>query len=220
VLAPFRYVGVANEFPTAPRDSFLVANASYLASVTGDDSVSTFLVDAGGRADRSVTEGVRAAAGPGATVTALSTAVSTIGSSLSAIDLHGLTLLELGFSFALGASAGGLVLALGMTERRRTFAVIRALGATPRQTAAFVVGEAGLVLVAGLVLGAALGGVLSRVLVSVLSGVFDPPPSSLAVPWTYLTLFAAAVVGSFVVACAVVLRWSRRAAIASLREGG
>jgi putative ABC transport system permease protein len=220
VTAPFRYVGVANEFPTAPRDSFLVANAGYLASVTGDDSVSSFLVDTGGRSSSSVTEAIRTAAGPGATVTELSAAVATIGSSLSSIDLHGLTLLELGFSFALGTAAGGLVLALGMTERRRTFAVIRALGARPSQTAAFVVGEAALVLVGGLVLGVALGSVLARVLVSVLSGVFDPPPSALAVPWGYLSLFAAAVVASFVVASLAVLRWTRWAAISALREGG
>ena len=28
---PFRYVGVAKEFPTAPKDSFFVANAGYVA---------------------------------------------------------------------------------------------------------------------------------------------------------------------------------------------
>src|SRR5436309_34309 len=37
VTATFHYVGVANEFPTAPKDSFLVANADYLAKVTGND---------------------------------------------------------------------------------------------------------------------------------------------------------------------------------------
>jgi putative ABC transport system permease protein len=218
VTAPFHYIGVANEFPTAPRDSFLVANAGYLATVTGDDSVAAFLVDTGGRDSPSETTALSRAAGPGATVTPLSAAVVTIGSSLSSIDLHGLTVLELTFACALGASAGGLVLALGMTERRRTFAVIRALGARPRQAAAFVVGEALVVVVAGLALGAALGGVLAEVLVSVLSGVFDPPPSALAVPWGYLSLLTAAVVGSIVAASAVVLRWTRRAAVAALRE--
>ncbi|MCU1620995.1 MAG: hypothetical protein JWR41_3001, partial [Modestobacter sp.] len=48
----------------------------------------------------------------------------------------------------------------------------------------------------------------------------DPPPSALAVPWGYLSLFAAAVVASFVVASLAVLRWTRRAAISALREGG
>ena len=131
-----------------------MANADYLAQVTGSDSVAAFLVDAGGRSDPALTDAVRQAAGTGATVTPLSEAVATIGSSLSAVDLHGLTALELGFAFVFGAAAGGLVLAVGMAERRRAFAVLRALGARPRQTAAFVVGEAGVVVVLGLVLGA------------------------------------------------------------------
>jgi putative ABC transport system permease protein len=218
VTATFHYVGVANEFPTAPKDSFLVANADYLATVTGDDSVAAFLVDTGGHDTPSVTAALSHAAGPGATVTPLSAAVATIGSSLSSIDLHGLTVLELAFACALGASAGGLVLALGMTERRRTFAVIRALGARPRQAAAFVVGEALVVVVVGLALGAALGSALATVLVSVLSGVFDPPPSALAVPWGYLLLLTVVVVGSILAASAVVLGWTRRAEVAALRE--
>ena len=36
---PFHYVGIVNEFPTAPRVSFLVANASYVAQQTGSDAV-------------------------------------------------------------------------------------------------------------------------------------------------------------------------------------
>jgi putative ABC transport system permease protein len=54
--------------------------------------------------------------------------------------------------------------------------------------------------------------------VAVLTGVFDPPPSSLAVPWAYLSGLAAAVVGSIVLACAVVIGWIRRAGVATMRE--
>ena len=45
---PFHYVGVAKEFPTAPHDSFLLANASYITAKTGTDAVGAFLVDTGG----------------------------------------------------------------------------------------------------------------------------------------------------------------------------
>lgn len=219
VTATFRYVGVVNEFPTAPKDSFLVANADYLAQVTGDDSVGAFLVDTGGRDTPAVTYALRRAAGPAVTVSGLSAAVATIGSSLSSVDLHGLAVLELGFAVALGAAAGGLVLAVGMAERRRTFAVLRALGARPGQAAAFVVGEAATVVFLGLAFGAILGAALARVLVAVLSGVFDPPPTALAVPWAYLALMAATVVVSIAIACAGVLWWARRAPIGLLREG-
>ena len=56
-----------------------------------------------------------------------------VGSSLTAVDLAGLTRVELGFALVLAAAAGGLVLLLGLAERRRTFAIATALGATARQ---------------------------------------------------------------------------------------
>jgi putative ABC transport system permease protein len=217
--ATFHFVGVVNEFPTAPRDSFLVANADYVASVTRDASVGYFLVDTGGHDADAVAERLAPVAGADATVTPLSTAVATIGSSLTAVDLSGLTVLELGFSVVLGAAAGGLVLVLGMTERRRTFAVVRALGATRRQMAAFVVGESVLVTVVGLVFGAVLGGVLARVLISVLTGVFDPPPSGVAVPWSFLLWLAVAIVASAGIGSALVLARAMTAPVATLREG-
>jgi putative ABC transport system permease protein len=166
-----------------------------------------------------VAQRIARVAGPTAKVTPLSTAVATIGSSLTSVDLHGLSLLQLGFSFVLGAAAGGLVLVLGMTERRKTFAVVRALGATGKQTAAFVVGESLLVTVVGLLFGGLLGAALAKVLVSVLSGVFDPPPSALAVPWGFLGGLAVAIVGSAAVGSALVIRWASRAPVAALREG-
>ncbi|MCX5317609.1 hypothetical protein [Streptomyces sp. NBC_00154] len=44
---PFRFEGVVKEFPTAPKDRFLVANASYIARTTGSDAPGTLLVDTG-----------------------------------------------------------------------------------------------------------------------------------------------------------------------------
>ena len=36
---PFHYAGIVTEFPTAPKDSFFVANADYVAQQTGSDAV-------------------------------------------------------------------------------------------------------------------------------------------------------------------------------------
>ena len=83
-------------------------------------------------------------------------------------------------------AATSLVLALGFAERRRTYALAAALGAQPRQLGAFLWSEAGFVLVAGILCGALAGWALTEMLVAVLTGVFDPPPAALAVPWTYL----------------------------------
>ena len=105
-----------------------------------------------------------------------------VGSSLTAVDLAGLTRVELGFALLLAAAATGLVLALGLAERRRTFAIASALGATPRQLGGFVWAEAAVVTVGGLLAGTVGGWALSHMLVKVLTGVFDPPPATLAVP--------------------------------------
>ncbi|GAA0906256.1 hypothetical protein GCM10009558_111660 [Virgisporangium aurantiacum] len=109
-------------------------------------------------------------------------------------------------ALALAAAAAGLVLALGLAERRRTFTIAAALGATRRHLAGFIVGEAAVIVSAGLVFGAAIGFVVSQVLVVVLTGVFDPPPERLAIPWGYLGAVVAVVVGAVVATVAAVLR--------------
>jgi putative ABC transport system permease protein len=184
----FHYVGVAKEFPTAPSDSFVVANADYVAQQTGSDAVGSFLVTTDGASPPTVARAVQTVAGPGAHVTDVTTSRRVVGSSLTAVDLQGLTRVELGFALVLAAAATGLVLALGLAERRRTFAIAAALGAKPGQLGGFVWTEAAFVTVAGLVAGAAGGWLLSQMLVKVLTGVFDPPPSALAVPWAYLAV--------------------------------
>ena len=50
-----------------------------------------------------------------------------------------------------------------------------------------------------------------------LTGVFDPPPSSLAVPWLYLTALVACTVGAVGLAAALVIEQARRQARDLLR---
>nr|WP_211177039.1 ABC transporter permease [Pseudonocardia acidicola] len=214
----FHYAGVVTEFPTAPKDSFFVANADYVARATGSDAVGAFLVDTGGHDSTAVADRIRALLGPTVTVTDIATTRSAIGSSLTAVDLAGLTTVELGFALVLAAAAGGLVLALGLAERRRSFAIARVLGARPRQLRGFVFGEAAVLIVGGLVLGALGGWLLSEMLVAVLTGVFDPPPSSPAVPWTYLGAITVLTVGALTVAAVGAVRLARRATVEAIRE--
>lgn len=193
---PFHYVGVVKEFPTAPHDSFLLANASYIATATGTDAVGAFLIDTGGTNITNVADTLRQQLGANATVTDLNSSRTIIGSSLTAVDLDGLTRVELGFALALAAAATGLTLWLGLTERRRTFAIATALGANQRQLGAFVWAEAGITTGAGLLTGAVAAWALSNMLVKVLHGVFDPAPESLAVPWTYLVIMTSIAVAA------------------------
>jgi putative ABC transport system permease protein len=218
VTVPFRYAGVAKEFPTAPTDSFIVANADYVARTTGDAGVGTFLVQTDGTGPATVARRVRSVVGTGAQVTDIVDQRHVIGSNLTAVELSGLTKVELGFALVLAAAATGLTLGLGFRERRRTFAIATALGAKSRQLGGFVWSESAFVAGGGLVLGTAIAIGISGLLVKVLTGVFDPPPASLAVPWGYLTAVALLACAAVLAAGVVTLRALRRPAIEELRD--
>jgi putative ABC transport system permease protein len=218
VTVPFRYAGVAKEFPTAPTDSFIVANADYVARTTGDAGVGTFLVQTDGTGPATVARRVRSVVGTGAQVTDIVDQRHVIGSNLTAVELSGLTKVELGFALILAAAATGLTLGLGFRERRRTFAIATALGAKSRQLGGFVWSESAFVAGGGLVLGTAIAIGISGLLVKVLTGVFDPPPASLAVPWGYLTAVALLACAAVLAAGVVTLRALRRPAIEELRD--
>ena len=216
---PFHYAGVVKEFPTAPSDSFIVANASYVATATHAGPAGTLLVDTGGRHIQDVAEQVRALVGTSATVTDLRSSRRLVGSSLTAVDLAGLSRIELFFLATLAAAAAGLVFWLGLAERRRTFTIAAALGASPRQVGSFVWSEATFVTVVGMLSGALIGAVLANMLTAVLVGVFDPPPASLVVPWRYLSVVAAVVLTTIAVAAEAAVRRARRPSLELLREG-
>jgi len=216
---PFTYVGIAREFPTAPHDSFLVANADYVANATGSSASQVLLIRTN-ESPPAVTSEVRTRLGPasGATVKDIITEQQITLSGLTAIDLAGLTNLELVFALLLAACASGLVLALGLAERRRTFAIASALGAKPRQLGGFVWSEAAFVAIGGLALGALSGWWIALVIVKILTGVFDPPPERLSVPWTYLAGLLVAVGAAIAMAGVGMLRSTRRPAMAILRD--
>ncbi len=214
----FHYAGIVKEFPTAPHDSFFVANADYVARASGSDAVGAFLIDTGGSDVVGVAREVQRALGPSATVTSIAATRSVVGSSLTAVDLAGLTRVELAFALGLAAASGGLVLALGLAERRRSFAVASVLGASGRQLRGLVLSEAGIVTAGGIAAGVVAGGLLSQMLVKVLTGVFDPPPDRLAVPWAYLAAVLVLTVAAVGVAALTAARRSGRSPVEELRE--
>src|SRR5439155_8510922 len=81
---PFHYIGVAKEFPTAPRDSFLVANASYITARTGTPAIGTFLLKTDGTSPSTVAHRVQRAVGTGGQVTNIEDQRQVIGSNLTA----------------------------------------------------------------------------------------------------------------------------------------
>lgn len=215
---PFTYTGVVKKFPSAPSDSFVVANATYLAAQTGTDTVGSFLIDTNRGDSTAVAKRVETAVGTSAIVKDIASRRRKIGSSLTSVELAGLTRVELGFALLLAAAASGLVLWLGLNERRRTLAIASALGANRRQLASFVWSEAAFVTAGGLLLGTISGWAITRMIVKVLTGVFDPPPTSLAIPWAYLGLVAGATIVAILVAATRTIASARRPAIDMLRD--
>lgn len=199
----FRYIGVVNEFPTAPKDSFFVANADYLVAQTGAGGPNVLLVDTGGRDTAALAGHLRDVVGNSATVTDIATVRNSVGSSLTAVDLSGLTRIELSFALILAVSAGALVLGLGLAERRRTYALLTMLGARAHHLRAMVFSETGVVTATGVLAGAAFGWVLSVMLVKVLRSVFDPAPDAVAIPWLYIGGLAVVTIGTLAAVSAV-----------------
>ncbi len=214
----FHVAGVVKEFPSAPKDSFIIANSSYLASVTSSDAVGTFLISSSSPAASGAA--LRASAPPGTQVADVVSKRKTVttASGLAATDLAGLARLELGFGLVLALACSGLALALGITERRRALVLLAALGATARQRGRFLAAEARGLLVGGLVGGAAIAITIAYLLTKILTGIFDPAPTGLTVPIGYLAGLIGAVLGVTAAVLLVMGRLAARAGPAQLRD--
>jgi putative ABC transport system permease protein len=87
-----------------------------------------------------------------------------------------------------------------------------------RQLASFVWSEAIFVTLGGVILGVLSGWGLSFIIIKILTGVFDPPPAHMFVPWLYLAAVGAVTTGAVAVAAMSVIRATRRPAIDLIRD--
>jgi putative ABC transport system permease protein len=218
-IVPFHVVGTVQEFPSAPRDSFMVANLAYLRRA--DRAGGANVVFAGTTEDpATVAARVRAAThGDGVLVKDITQQAAQTVSSITTVDLSGISRLEEAFTIALAAAAMWLFVSLLVSERKHEFATMAALGASLREIGGFVRSEAIAVLVAAAALAAVLGWLLSEMLVAMLRHVFDPPPEQLAIPWAFLgRLGFAALAGGAIAAALAALALRRLPLGATLRE--
>jgi putative ABC transport system permease protein len=215
---PFKFVGVVREFPTAPHDSFLIANADYVAKATESGAREIVLLRAS-QSPTSVATAVRSLLQPmpSLKIGEVGEVGKIIGSSLTAVNVAGLTLLELTFALIAIIAATGLLLALGLADRQRTFALLTALRASRRQIGAFVWAEALVILVAGGVIGSLAGIGMAKMLVAMLTGVFDPAPEALVWPGAYLAALSGAAALSTIIAAELTIFGSSRHALERLR---
>ena len=199
---PFHVAGIVQEFPSAPRDSFMVANLAYLQAV--DHAGGPNVVFARSSSPTATARRVAAATrADGTIVRSIDQQTQQTVSSITTVDLRGISRIEEAFTIALAAAAMALFVSLTVIERRHEFATMAALGADLRAIGAFVWSEAALVLSAALVLAIALGTLLALMLVAMLQHVFDPPPDALTVPWGYLAGLVGAAIATGAAAVAI-----------------
>jgi putative ABC transport system permease protein len=217
-VVPFHVVGIVQEFPSAPRDSFMVANLGYLqaADHSGGPNVVFAKASDPPQTARRIAAATRA---DGTSVKNISEQTARTVSSITTVDLRGISRILEVFTVILAAAAMGLFVILALAERRHEFATMAALGSRMRDIGAFIWSEAGLVLLAGTLLAAGLGLLLSEMLVAMLQHVFDPPPDHLALPWGYLAALIGAALAGAGVAIAIAARGLSRLPLGSiLRE--
>src|SRR5207249_1455137 len=179
--------------------SSMVANRAYPERATQDPGPIVLCVKASGDPDAVARQVAAQTRAQGTLVQNIRQQTAQTVSSITTVDLGGISRIEEGFVLALAAAAMALLVAVGLAERRRELATMAALGASRRQSAAFIWSEAALVLGAGIALAALLGWLLAEMLVAMLQHVFDPPPDHLAAPWGSLAALAgAALLGGLV----------------------
>jgi putative ABC transport system permease protein len=218
-VVPFHVVGVVQEFPSAPRDSFMVANRSYVLRATHDPGPNVVFAKASGDPAAVSRRVAAATARRGTIVKNIRDQGVDAVSPITAVDLRGISRIEGAFALLLAAAALALYVAVAVAERRQEFATMSALGTGASRILTFVWSEVALIVVAGGALAALLGWLLAKMLVAMLQHAFDPPPDHLAVPWTYFGGLAAATLLGAGLATALAARAIRRLPLgAILRE--
>jgi len=220
VITPFHVVGVAGEFATAPKDAFLVVNQRALVAATGDPRIDAFLARATGAA-ATAEQGIRSAlaGGPPVATQAIGAVSAGLATSLTALNLRGLATIELAYTVAILTAGVLIALLASLAERRGEFAALRAIGASSRQMGTFVAAEALIIAALALATGSAVGGVLGSMLVTLLTGIFDPPPAGPITPWLTLALLLALAAGGIALSALVAVARLRRLPVAAELRG-
>ena len=212
----FRMAGIALEFPTAPKDAFLVANLDYVARQTGNPAISFVLASSNGDPSAAALGG---RLGSGWTVTDLRSASARLANSVTSVDLAALVTLDVGFAIVIASLGVALFLLAGLSERRRELATLAAIGAEPGQLGAAVAGETSVVGVAGMIAGIVTGGLVGVTLLGILAGVFDPPADLPNVPLVAIGVVTLSVALGLVGANLLAAQAMRRIdVLAALRE--
>jgi putative ABC transport system permease protein len=198
-------VGIALEFPTAPKDAFLVANLDWVRQQTGNDRISFVLASATGD-PVSAGQHLAARLGSGWTVADLTSTTAQLANEVTSVDLGRLVVVDLVFALLIVAIGVAMFLGAAFADRAGELATLAAVGAEPRQLLASLSIEAIVVVGAAVLAGVGAGLAIGAVLVGVLTGIFDPAPSAPAIPMLAVGAVGLLALGGSAVALAVFAR--------------
>ncbi len=221
VTTQFQMVGVAREFPTAPKDSFLVVNQDFLQQQVGSDTISTFLIRTNGDpAQTAAAIQTQMGAATKLTVTTINSVAAQLASTLTTVSLDGLTRIEWAYTLLIAGLALAIFLLGLLAERETEYATLAAIGGTPSQVQAFMLSEAFLAGSSGIVFGVVVGLALTEVLVTILTAIFDPPPTVILIPIAIIGALLGLVIVSLMVSSLLVSGRVRRLQPAYILRNG
>jgi putative ABC transport system permease protein len=218
-VVPFHVAGIVQEFPSAPKDSFMVANLSYILKATHDPGANVVFAQTNGNPSHVARAVAQRVTAKGALVKNISDQATQTASSITTVGLRGISRIEEAFALLLAAGALVLYSVMAFAERRQELATMAALGKKPRSIARFIWTEIVLIVVVAAALASVLGWVLAEMLIAMMQHAFDPPPDHLALPWGFLGALGLVVVAGAVLAAIVAERSVARMPLgAVLRE--
>jgi putative ABC transport system permease protein len=218
-VVPFHVAGIVQEFPSAPKDSFMVANLSYILQATHDPGANVVFAQTNGDPSHVARAVAARVTSKGAIVKNITDQATQTASSITTVGLRGISRIEEAFALLLAAGALILYAVMAFAERRQELATMAALGKKARSIATFIWTEIVLIVVVAAALASVLGWVLAEMLIAMMQHAFDPPPDHLAIPWGFLGALTLVVVAGAALAALVAERSVARMPLgAVLRE--
>ncbi len=212
----FQMAGIALEFPTAPKDAFLVANLDYVAAQVNDPRISFVLARTSGDGDAAA---IADRLGGAWHVDGLTSITARLANSITSVDLEALVLIDVLFALLISSVGAAMFVLAGVADRARELAALVAVGADPGQVRALLAGEVGTIGAAAIVAGLVISVLVGMTLLTILAGVFDPPAETPVMPWATVGLIVAATAGGLLAAFLLASRYaSHMLVLRELRE--
>ncbi|MCE1196757.1 ABC transporter permease [bacterium] len=216
-----RAVGFFTFFPTSSQDSDFIVNRDFMTGNLGSDTMAYYLVKTKPGAMYAVSEKLAATYKPRFPVNVVNadTALKIDESSLTSMSLSNLGLMETIFIIIIASFGIGIFMVSIMNERKREFGVMRALGATSKQTAVFLSVEAVTITALSVIIGFLVGFPLSKLLVMLLGIIFTIPVHAISFPLASTSVLILSIVAGSVLGSRIVSRSIRQLKVVTvLRE--